>query len=259
MPHIKNNGSSWSIVPDWEEAQGLQYDLFTIDAQLETLHISLRSHFKEERIIVEVVDAILGVNDSTSESDRKRAARHAEGYFVEDSKLWKLGGYTPSRATTHWECITKLEATQLARVEHEKLHLHRDLLQNQLLDKIYSPLLDASITTAILECSQCKGFGTMHIHSLLSPITRRRPFKLLVGDYLTMPPGKGEFLKISLYTDMFSQKLWAFKSKSAAGKDTINSLHHILQGLVAPTTFMADGVIVSLAHIQVRAGRCQGS
>ena len=33
MPHIEDNGSSWSIVPDWEEAPGLQYDLFTIDTQ----------------------------------------------------------------------------------------------------------------------------------------------------------------------------------------------------------------------------------
>ena len=81
----------------------------------------------------------------------------------------------------------------------------------------------------------------MHIHSLLTPITRRRPFELLVGDYLTMPPGKGGFLKISLYADVFLQKLWVFKLKSAAGKDTINGLHHISQGFVAPTTPMADG------------------
>ena len=40
---------------------------------------------------------------------------------------------------------------------------------------------------------------------------------------------------------MFLQKLWAFKLKSAAGQDTINSLRHILQVFVAPTIFMADG------------------
>ena len=40
---------------------------------------------------------------------------------------------------------------------------------------------------------------------------------------------------------MFSQKLWAFKLKSAAGQDTINSLHHILQVFVALTMFMVDG------------------
>ena len=152
MLHIENNGSSWSVMPDWEEAQGLQYSLFMIDTQLETLHSSLRSHFKEEHIFEEVIDAILGVNNSTSESNRKRATHCAEGYFVKDSELWKLGGYISLRATTRCECITKLEATQLARVEHKKLHLHRDLLQNQLFDKIYLPLLDASITMAILEC-----------------------------------------------------------------------------------------------------------
>ena len=50
------------------------------------------------------------------------------------------------------ECITKLEAVKLARVEHKKLHMHRDSLQNQLLNKIHTPLLDVSIATAILEC-----------------------------------------------------------------------------------------------------------
>ena len=56
-----------------------------------------------------------------------------------------------------------------------------------------------------------------------------------------MPPGKGGFSKIGLYTDVFSQKLWAFKSKTTMGKDTVNGLRCILQAFIAPTTFMADG------------------
>ena len=76
---------------------------------------------------------------------------------------------------------------------------------------------------------------------LLVPITRRRPFELLVGDYLSMPNGKGGFTKIRLYADVFSQKLWAFKSKTAKGKDTVNSLQQISQVFIALTTFMADG------------------
>jgi hypothetical protein len=75
-----------------------------------------------------------------------------------------------------------LEATQLAREEHAKVHMHRDHIRIQLLDRIYSPLLDASISTAILECGHCKNFGNTHVHALLTPITHRRPFELLVGD-----------------------------------------------------------------------------
>ena len=48
---------------------------------------------------MEVVDAILGITDTTSDTDHKKAAHCAEGSFIEEGKLWKLGEYTPSRAT----------------------------------------------------------------------------------------------------------------------------------------------------------------
>ena len=152
QPHIDNDGSMWSVTPDWEEARGLTYNLFTIDTSPTTLHSMLRECFKDKRIFMEVVDAILGITDTTSDANHKKAAHHAKGYFIEEGKLWKLGRYTPSRATVCHECITKVEAMQMARVEHSKLHMHRDMLRNQLLDKIHSPLLDASISMAILKC-----------------------------------------------------------------------------------------------------------
>jgi hypothetical protein len=82
-----------------------------------------------------------------------------------------LGGVTPTRTISHRECITKKEATQLAWEEHAKIHLHRDLIKIQLLDKIYSLLLDASISKAILECGRCKNFGPTYVHALLTPLT----------------------------------------------------------------------------------------
>jgi hypothetical protein len=56
-----------------------------------------------------------------------------------------------------------------------------------------------------------------------------------------MPPGKGGFTKIGLYADVFTQKLWGFKSKSAAGKNTVDSLQHINNAFIAPETIMVDG------------------
>ena len=56
-----------------------------------------------------------------------------------------------------------------------------------------------------------------------------------------MPIGKGRFSKISLYVDMFTWKLWGYKSKTAMGKDTVSSLKCISQVFVTPDTFMADG------------------
>jgi hypothetical protein len=46
--------------------------------------------------------------------------------------------------------------------------------------------------------------------------------------------------KICLYADVFSQKLWAFKSKLAARKNTVESLKRILQAFTALETLMMD-------------------
>ena len=181
--------------------------MFSVETVVDTVHSKLRDRFKNENIFLEVVDVLLGTTGASSDADRKRATHHAEGYFIEDGKLWRLGGSTPTRTVYRRECVTKLEATQLARQEHAKLHMHRDVIRTQLLDKIYSPLLDTSITNAILECGRCKNFGSVHIHSLLAPITQRHPFELMVADYLSMPVGKGGFTKIGLYADIFTQKL----------------------------------------------------
>ena len=147
----------------------------------------------------------------------------------------------PTRAVSCRECITKREATQLAQAEHAKIHLHRDLIKIQLLDKIHSLLLDASICKAITECGRCKNFRPIHVHALLAPMTRRRPFKALASDYLSMPTGKGGFRKIGLYIDVFARKLWGFKSKTATGKNTVDNLRRITQAFTAPEVLIVDG------------------
>ena len=184
--------------------RGLVYDLFTVTDAPMDLQYQLRERFKEKNVFLEVIDALSSIDKPTTEQDNKRAQHKAEGYLIEDSKLWQLGGATPARDVSCWECVTKAEATELARVEHEKTHMRRDLIKIQLLDCIYSLLLDASIVKAITSCGHCKNFGRTFLHSLLMPITRRHPFELLTGDYLSMPAGKGRFLKIGLYIDVFS-------------------------------------------------------
>ena len=96
QPHIDGDGSSWSVAPDWEHARGLEYDLFSVTDANSNVHRDLRQCFEDEPVFIEVVDAILGINDTTLESDRKRAKHRAEGYFIEDGKLWRLGGATPT-------------------------------------------------------------------------------------------------------------------------------------------------------------------
>ena len=71
------------------------------------------------------------------------------------------------------------------------------------------------------------------------PITRRHPFELLVGDYLSMPNGKGGYHTIGLYLDTYSQHVWAFKYKTAgSAKTTVSTLSRVFQDFVPAETFI---------------------
>ena len=126
--------------------------------------------------------------------------------MIDEGKLWFVSRGTSTWAVARRECVTKEEAIELAKSEHKKGgHFHCDLIKIPLLDKIHSPGLDQSIVKAISDCARCKNFGGTHLHTLLQPITQCHPFKLLVGDYLSMPPGKGGFHTVGLYLDTFTQ------------------------------------------------------
>ena len=178
--------------------------------------------------------------------ERKRARHRAAHYMIDEGKLWFVGGGTCARAVARWECVTKDEAVELARIKHEKGgHFHRDLIKIALLDRIHSPGLDQSIVKAISDCPRCKNFSGTHLHALLQPITRRHPFELLVGglgNYLSMPTGKGGFHTVRLYLDTFTQHVWGYKFKTAGtGKTTVKSLDDIYGGFAPAEVFMSDG------------------
>ena len=63
-----------------------------------------------------------------------------------------------------------------------------------------------------------------------------------MGDYLSMPNGKGGYHTIGLYLDTYSQHVWAFKYKTAgSAKTTVDALVRVFQGFVPAETFMSDG------------------
>ena len=120
--------------------------------------------------------------------------------------------------------------------------MDHNLIKIALLNRIHTPGLDQSIIKAISDCTRCKNFGGTHLHMLLQPITHQHSFKLLVGDYLSMPPGKGEFHTIGLYLDTFTQHVWGYKFKTAGtGKTMVKSLDDIYGGFVLAEVFMLDG------------------
>ena len=117
----------------------------------------------------------------------------------------------------------------MAKCEHgNNGHWGHDLIKLQLMDRIYSPQLDQSITLAPLECPQCKNFGSSHLHALMYPIMHQYPFKLLVADYLSLPKCKGGYHSILLILDTYSHFTWGFKFKTSGAAKT--ALSHFNNG-----------------------------
>ena len=210
--------------------------------QLESTYTALRTRFAEERVFLEVIDSILELDHGESLRIRKRAKHKAKGYMIEGERLWKIGDGS-DRARARLECVTKEETVRLAWEEHcNNGHFHQDNIKAKLLDKITSPKMDQSITKVILDCGKCKGFGTTHLHSLLEPITRRHPFELMAADTLSMPKGKGGFVKLGLWMDVYAQRVWVTKLKtSATGKSSRRSYSDICNLFTPPEALMTDG------------------
>ena len=241
--HEEGDGSEWTVSEDWETNVGLTHDVFHL-TETDTPGITnLRERFKNEPIFAEVIDAILGIDQNTNLRLKKRARHRASEYMIEEGKLWRVAGGHGTRARSKVECVTREEATKLAKQEHESNgHWQRDSVKKSLLDRIWSPGLDASIIKGITNCGVCKNFGGTYLHALLDPITRRHPLELLVGDYLSLPTGKGGFHTVGLYVDTFSQHIFGYKYKTAgSAKTTVDGLSKIFHAYAPWETFMSDG------------------
>jgi transposase InsO family protein len=239
---VPGDGSEWTVTPDWEEVTGLVHDLYQV-TELPDLTV-LKERFKDEPLYLDVLDAITGFSSrETTVREKKRAQHRKTQYALNEGKLWFIGGGSGTRARARRECVSKVEAVELARAEHEQGgHWHRDAIKMALLDRYHSPKLDESIVKAVLDCARCKNFGGTHLHSLLQPITRRHPFELLVGDYLSLPVGKGGYHTAGIYLDTCSQHVWGYKFKTHGTATTTNkSLDDIFHNFAPPETFMADG------------------
>lgn len=241
-PRAPGDGSEWTVSEDWESAHGIINDIMGVAVEESDTYALLCNRFREEPVFLEVVEAISNQQTSGTLRAKQRARHRAKGYEISEGKLWRIGAMGP-RARARVECVTKAEAVELARIEHEQHgHWGRDAVKQALLDKIWSPKLDASILRAISLCGRCKSFGGAHLRSLLEPVTRRHPFKLLVADYLSMPKGKGGFQTVLLMLDVFSQHVWGYKYKTkGSAKTTIDGLRPVFHNFIPPEALMTDG------------------
>jgi len=236
------DGSEWTVTPDWEEVMGLVHDLYQV-ADLPGLTV-LKERFKDEPLYLDVVDAIMGHSSHDATVQEKKHAQHRKTqYMIDEGKLWFVGGGSGTCARARRECVSRAEAITLAKLKHEQGgHWHCDVMKMALLDRYHSPKLDVSIVKAILDCARCKNFRGTHLHSLLQLITRCHPFELLVGDYLSLPVGKGGYHTAGIYLNTCSQHVWGYKFKTHGTAVTTNrSLDNIFHNFAPPETFMADG------------------
>ncbi|KAG2048152.1 hypothetical protein BDR06DRAFT_1073349, partial [Suillus hirtellus] len=149
-PRENGDGSAWSVNEDWESAHGLVNDLLQVDVT-DMLVTELRTRFANEPLFLEVIDAMHNLDSAKSEQDRKRARHRALGYSIEDGRLWRIADGKSIRTRLRLECISQEEAVEMAMQEHTKNgHWGRDLTKLKMMDCIYSPKLDRSITKAIL-------------------------------------------------------------------------------------------------------------
>lgn len=75
---------------------GVKQDLFTIGTLEE--HTTLREHFADEPMFMQVIDVLLALDQGTKLKDWKQAHHNMVNYQIDDDKLWFIGGGTKIRA-----------------------------------------------------------------------------------------------------------------------------------------------------------------
>ncbi|TEB28851.1 hypothetical protein FA13DRAFT_1632806, partial [Coprinellus micaceus] len=144
----EGDGSEWTVPEDWEAVTGLAYDMWRIELVSEVGELLAR--FEGEPMFVEVIRALTELDVGESEKERKKARHRAEGYMIDDGKLWRIGGGKKARGRSRVECVTREEAVKLAEVEHKRGgHWGRDAVKIALMDKVWVPGMDAVVLEAI--------------------------------------------------------------------------------------------------------------
>ena len=239
------DGSSWSVLPDWEAMKGITNDVLSVASPNDTSALPLHPlevQFQGDIFFTPIIRHLLGKSAGDSVSERRRAMHRAEGFTIDDGKLWRVSTKAHDRVP-RTECQPTAKGFQLALECHERNgHFQADLLKLKLKDKYFWPRLDTDCRQACLECSKCKNFGPAVLTGLLHPIRRSKPFELTAGDYLSMPKGKGGYKHLGVYIDTCSGFIWVTKLKSyGTGASTVGSLRRICLDYAIPHAFMSDG------------------
>ena len=90
LPRQVGDGSEWTVCEDWEETTGLVNTILHVAPNDDMMR--LKKCFKDEPMFIEVLNALLAINNSSGVRDCWHAWHWASQYLIEDSKLWRLKG-----------------------------------------------------------------------------------------------------------------------------------------------------------------------
>lgn len=114
LAHMEDNGSLWSVIPNWEHAHSFHYDLFLVETDEPTIHSALQEWFINKPIFVEGINAywtslvLLPVVRASVQSTAQRVISLRRGSFG----AWEV---QHTHMQFHNRSVTKLKATQLAQ------------------------------------------------------------------------------------------------------------------------------------------------
>jgi len=73
------------VYEDWQISQGLVNDLYVVGSAPSQFD-DMKSHFKEEKMFMEVIEALEGLQMLGSYGSQHRAHHHAEGYMINEKE-----------------------------------------------------------------------------------------------------------------------------------------------------------------------------
>lgn len=240
------DGSSWSVLPDWEVRSRICNDILAVETMSDMapslLELELENHFQGDVFFKPIVRHLLGRDAGASISERQQAMHRAQGFTIDKGQLWQLST-KPSDRVMRTRCTPRKDGFVFALDVHRKIGHFKsvDILKLHIHKTTFWPGMDTDCRQAVMECPECKHFGPAHHNALLQPIRHSRPFSLICGDYLSLQTGHGGYKQVGLYVDVYSGFVWGFKLKTAGtAKSTMDSLSFIVDNYIVPDLFMAD-------------------
>ena len=116
----QTDGSTWSVLPDWEASKGIQNDIMAVSDSPNPSEHPLETKFKGDIFFAPIVKHLLGRSTGDSATERRKAMHRAEGFLLEGNKLWRVSSKTGDRVP-RTECIPTTAGFQLALDAHKAI------------------------------------------------------------------------------------------------------------------------------------------